>query len=314
MISVIIPTFQRYEWLQNAVCSVLQQTYKNVEIIVIDDCSDDNTPQIVQLAPNIKYYRNDKNCGPGYSRLRGFLCSQGEYVIFLDDDDYYLNNHFFSQALELMESNDDYRFVAANARILHTDTGATEENKLNVIGEISSIDYLEEFPFKNRKPYSTFTAVFRRESLVSAGVDQMEMVNDIAIYMRCLITGGKVYMMEQEVGMYRIHTNNISKRISPQFLIENLEEKRYIRSYIENLQLFSTYDYWWLRQIDGTLSYYVYGSHPSLRDYRQVAKWCVSHSYNNEKIATLINKYRDYLISYRICRIKSCIKKVLGLS
>lgn len=314
MISVIIPTYQRYEWLQEAVCSVLQQTYKDVEIIVIDDCSDDSTAQIVHLAPNIKYLRNDKNRGPGYSRRRGFLCSRGEYIVFLDDDDYYIDSNFFLRSIELMGINPDYSFVAANAHTLHMDTGTIEESKLNIVGEISSADYLEGFPFKNRKPCSTFTTVFRKASLVAAGIDQMEMVNDMPIYMRCLLTSGKVYIMEQAIGIYRIHSSNISKRISPDFLIENLEEKKKVFLQIKKTQLFPTYNYWWLRQIDGTLSYYVYGSCPDFISYNKVKRWCMNAAEEKAAVRRQCRKYTKYLYMEKGYRLKKKIKTFFGIS
>ena len=82
MISVIIPTYRRYEMLKEAINSVLAQTYQDIEIIVVDDCSGDDTAQIASFSPKIKYFCNERNSGPGYSRRCGLALSRGEFIVF----------------------------------------------------------------------------------------------------------------------------------------------------------------------------------------------------------------------------------------
>ena len=87
LVSVIIPTYNSSQYIKEAIDSVLAQTYKNFEIIVIDDGSTDNTKEV--LAPYlsvIKYiYKN--NGGPASARNRGIKEANGEFVAFLDADD-----------------------------------------------------------------------------------------------------------------------------------------------------------------------------------------------------------------------------------
>ena len=123
MISVIIPTYRRYTYLRQAVQSVIQQNYSDIEIIIIDDHSGDETKKISKDFPQIHYIENDKNKGPGYSRKMGLKKAQGEYIVFLDDDDYYTDNSFFHTAVDILEKNSDYVFVSANADELYVETG-----------------------------------------------------------------------------------------------------------------------------------------------------------------------------------------------
>lgn len=103
MVSVIITTFNRYESLLLAIDSVKKQTYKNIEIIIINDCSTDeryyNTKfkncNVINLSENSKS-RFGYACPGGYQRNFGIKIAQGEYIAFLDDDDYW-----FSTKLEL---------------------------------------------------------------------------------------------------------------------------------------------------------------------------------------------------------------------
>ena len=312
MISVIIPTYRRYRMLREAVQSVLNQTYQDLEIIVIDDCSGDDTAKIVEMSPKIKYLCNEKNSGPGYSRRQGLLHSMGEYIVFLDDDDYYTDYSFYLDAVELLEGNPDYSFVAANAVIFYEDNGKSEKSRLNVRGEMLAADYLKGFPFQNKKPHSTFTAIFRKQALLTAEVDRMEMVNDMPIYMRCLTAGGKVFFLEEEIGVYRIHGSNISKAMTPEFIIDNLKEKAEVLSRIKQFNLFTGYEEWWFEQVKVTLGYYVYGSQPDFGAYRKVKNWCLKVTEEKTQIKQLSRQYTAYLIDYRVCAIKHRIKKFLG--
>jgi len=90
-ISIIIPTYNRSQIVSRAVKSVINQTFANFEIIVVDDCSRDETKHVIDEISNVdtrvKYVRTDKNIGGAAARNRGVSASQCKYVAFLDDDD-----------------------------------------------------------------------------------------------------------------------------------------------------------------------------------------------------------------------------------
>ena len=210
-----------------------------------------------------------------------------------------------------MQEN-DYAFVGANAHILE-ENGTISISNLNLRGSLESIEYLSGFPFKNKKPHSTFTTVFSKEHLLKVGLADMEMVNDMAIYMRSLING-KIYLMDDDIGVYRMHNNNISKKIDGDFLIKNLEEKLAIYSIIKNDLRNIDHQLWWLEQIKITVSYYVYGSHPTMSEFKVIKRWCEQNSLSNPYVEKLLKQYSSYLIDYRICKLKSKIKKAFGIN
>ena len=88
-LSVIIPTRNRACYLGGAVRSVLAQSLKDVEIVVVDDCGDDDSATVVKAFrhPHIHYVRHERQRGGGAARNTGIAYSSGEYVAFLDDDD-----------------------------------------------------------------------------------------------------------------------------------------------------------------------------------------------------------------------------------
>jgi glycosyltransferase involved in cell wall biosynthesis len=95
-ISIIMPTFNRARHLENAVQSVLAQTFSNWELIIIDDGSTDDTfstlNQYIHRYPNIRYMKQS-NRKAALARNAGIQASFGRYITFLDSDDHYLENH-----------------------------------------------------------------------------------------------------------------------------------------------------------------------------------------------------------------------------
>lgn len=92
LISVIIPTYNRVELLGRSVQSVLSQTYTNLELLIIDDCSKDNTGEFVKGLSDkrIRYHRNEHNMGLAGAKNIGVSLAKGEFVAFQDDDDEWL--------------------------------------------------------------------------------------------------------------------------------------------------------------------------------------------------------------------------------
>lgn len=91
-VSVIVPVYNSEQELRDCLDSLVEQTEKDIEIIVIDDASTDNSPEIEaeyqKKYPNVKVYRNERNLGQSETRNRGIELAGGDYIAFLDSDDY----------------------------------------------------------------------------------------------------------------------------------------------------------------------------------------------------------------------------------
>ena len=94
MISIIIPTFNRSNSILVAINSILNRCKKNIEIVIVDDASDDDTEQKIKSLNNqfITYVKNNSNIGTALSKLRGIEVASGNYIGFLDDDDIWTSN------------------------------------------------------------------------------------------------------------------------------------------------------------------------------------------------------------------------------
>lgn len=106
LVSVIIPTYNRGRLILNSIDSVLKQTYRDIELIVVDDCSTDDTKQIV-LSLNdarIKYIKLEKNSGACIARNTGIEKAAGEFIAFNDSDDIWLDEKV-SRQMDFLQKN-----------------------------------------------------------------------------------------------------------------------------------------------------------------------------------------------------------------
>ena len=95
--SVVIPVYNSYNLLEKCLETLEEQTYKDFEVVIVDDCSTDNSFEKLQNYSqdsklNFHVFKNDKNSGPGETRNNGIRNATGEYVIFIDSDDYIETN------------------------------------------------------------------------------------------------------------------------------------------------------------------------------------------------------------------------------
>ncbi len=107
-VSVIIPTYNRSHFLSRAIKSVLNQTFQDFELIIVDDGSTDNTKEVIEnfqeKDKRIKYIWQKNSGGPAKTRNKGIEKSEGEYIAFLDDDDECLPKKLEKQILLFKES------------------------------------------------------------------------------------------------------------------------------------------------------------------------------------------------------------------
>lgn len=100
-ISVIIPVYNAEKYIQQCLSSILIQTFQDYEVIVVDDCSTDDSIKIIELMmpifkDKLKLIKRSKNSGsPAIPRNIGMRCSRGKYISFIDNDDVFTKNTFF---------------------------------------------------------------------------------------------------------------------------------------------------------------------------------------------------------------------------
>ena len=115
-ISVIIPTYNRGHLILKSISSVLNQTYKNIEVLLIDDGSSDDTEHIINsLGDNrIRYIKLNQNNGASYARNIGIKYALGKYISFQDSDDLYHYDKLEKQYKNILQKKSDFDFCKVN--------------------------------------------------------------------------------------------------------------------------------------------------------------------------------------------------------
>lgn len=147
LVSVIIPTYNRGRLILDSINSVLNQTYKNIELIVVDDCSTDDTEKTVKSIDDsrIKYIKLEKNSGACVARNKGIEISRGEFIAFNDSDDLWLPEKINSQLDFLYENNAEISFCKMECR--------TPEN--NFIHNFPNIEFDRKISYKDLLKYNS---------------------------------------------------------------------------------------------------------------------------------------------------------------
>ncbi len=167
-ISVIIPTFNRAHLLVRAIRSVLAQTYRSYEIIVIDDASPDNTSEVIQDGfkheiefGRLRYVKNETNLERTRSRNKGVSLAQGKYIAFLDDDDVWLADHL-QMLINFLDQNQQVSCVFGKFIWLYKD-GSVEDKFTRDFPEVStgSGEFYKDMIFTGRMVASSCVLLYK---------------------------------------------------------------------------------------------------------------------------------------------------------
>lgn len=122
-VSVVITAYNVAKWIKDAANSVLNQTYKNLEVIIVNDCSTDETPEILKEIEaqdsRVKIINHEVNMGAGQARKTGITNSKGEYILLLDGDDWLDENFIEELVKEATETGAD--IVSGGITVNHED-------------------------------------------------------------------------------------------------------------------------------------------------------------------------------------------------
>ncbi|KKW72074.1 poly-beta-1,6 N-acetyl-D-glucosamine synthase, pgaC [Lactococcus cremoris] len=271
LVSIIITTFNRINYLKQMLESILIQSYKNVEIIIVDDGSVDNTKNIIreyQLKYKQQIFFFEGKKGPGINRFLAYQKISGEFIVFCDDDDYYTDINFIEKSVNIMYDFQDVSLICFSSDILYVKDNLLETKPLNKKGIFESGEVANNFLTEFQKPNSTFPSFYRRSTFEKNGFTEVKSFNDTNIYLRGIL-GGKVYYSPQNVGVYRVHSGSIGNSLDPNFIIQVLNEKKILSKYLMTSP--QKQEQWLYLQTLNTTDYYADRS--SKVEYFTILKW-----------------------------------------
>lgn len=211
LVSVLIPTYNRKQLLKRALDSVLKQTYKNIEIYITDNASTDGTFEFMQeLLKNDKriiYSRREKNMGGLYNASEAYNHLKGKYGIVLCDDDYFLSNTFFENAVKAMEENENVVIVRGIVKCFNENSNNIFIDVYNSTEYINGIDYL--LNYANHEGYdniTSFFAMFRKSAADKTQVFQKALPSgDTWLWLYLFLYGDVYFLSDEIIGCYVEH-------------------------------------------------------------------------------------------------------------
>lgn len=202
LVSVIMPSYNTAKYISQSIESVIAQTYQNWELIIVDDCSTDNTDEVVSQYfgdKRIRYFKNEKNSGAAISRNYALREAQGRWIAFLDSDDLWHPEKLEKQIAFMLKNN--YKFTYTDYMI-----------QLN--GEWLPYIYYGPDVINKRKMkdycyFSTITVIYEREYVGLIQIEPIRKNNDYAMWLR-IIEKTPCYRLNECLSYYIKHEGSIS--------------------------------------------------------------------------------------------------------
>lgn len=204
-VSIIIPIYNAEKNLEKTLASIFAQTYKNIEVVLIDDCSTDNSAKIIieykKKHSEIKYYCQPENLGAGAARNKGLELATGQYVAFLDSDDIWMSEKLERQLSLMKEKKSPFSYTAIE---MIDEDGITIKQKRN-IREVCDYKYL-----LHNTIIATSSVVVDREVLGDFRMPLRRGGQDYATWLKLLRTGVVACGINDVLVRYRVSPNSLS--------------------------------------------------------------------------------------------------------
>lgn len=203
LVSIITPSYNTAKFIAQTIESVLNQTYKNWEMIIVDDCSTDNTDDVVKeylKDRRIKYLKNKNNSGAAISRNYALREAKGKWIAFLDSDDLWLPEKLERQ-IEFMREN-DYHFS-------YTEYGEINEENLSLETYITGPKKIDKFKMYSYCWVGCLTVMYDTERVGLIQIDDLRKNNDYAMWLK-IICKSDCYLLNRKLALYRKRKGSIS--------------------------------------------------------------------------------------------------------
>lgn len=201
LVSVVMPSYNTAKYISDSIDSVIAQTYPNWELIIVDDCSTDDSMAVISSYndPRIRVLQNVKNSGAALSRNFALREAKGEWIAFLDSDDIWAPEKLEKQ-IAFMKTNGyaftftDYRICLNGEWLPYINTGP------DVINKRTMYDYCY---------FSTITVMYDREKIGLIQIADLRKNNDYAMWLQA-IEKSNAYRLSECLSYYIKHDGSVS--------------------------------------------------------------------------------------------------------
>lgn len=205
LVSVITPVYNSEKYIEKTILSVLNQTYKNLEMILVDDCSTDNSKEIIlriqKKDKRVKYVKLDKNSGAAVARNTGLEKAEGQFIAFIDSDDVWKKDKL-NQQLEFM-NNKNIGFTYTAYETLAED-GTIQNKHIHVPDKINYSSLLKNTAI------ACSTVIINKEFTGDFSMPSVRKGQDTATWLKLLKKIDYAYGYDEVLSSYRKVAGSIS--------------------------------------------------------------------------------------------------------
>jgi len=220
LVSIIIPLFNAEKYISETIQSVINQSYLNWELIIVDDCSTDKSVDIVydfeKIDSRVKLIKSNQNFGgPARPRNIGVENSQGEYIAFLDADDIWDIDKLQVQIASMIDNS--YHFSSTNSNFIDKNSDIINSVKYKLLSIFKKNNFKETLCdlIKNRF-IATSSVVVKREyiELFDEDIDLVS-VEDLCLWLKLFNKDINYHYIDDKLLSYRVLDDSISSRTTP---------------------------------------------------------------------------------------------------
>lgn len=205
-ISVIVSVYNTEKYIEKCLDSLLNQTYSNIEIVVINDCSTDGSLKILKKYAkkydNMILIENKENKGLSYSRNVGLEKATGEYIGYIDSDDY-VDPTYYEQMMKAIKKEKS-EIAIADMKIVYEDGSFPDYVSKGCNGEVNTLNII-----KNGLAASACNKLFKREIIEKYKFSEGKLNEDLAVILPSIVAAKKISYVENNNYYYVQHTGSI---------------------------------------------------------------------------------------------------------
>ncbi|GAB4141391.1 MAG: hypothetical protein Fur0046_17350 [Cyanobacteria bacterium J069] len=222
-VSVIIPAYNTEAYIARAIASVLNQTLRNVEVIVVDDASTDHTAKVAQQFQDerVRVFVNPRNLGAAGARNRALKAARGNWIAVLDSDDWYAPERLerllqVAQAEQADMVADDLYYVQDSEETPLSTLIKGSGYAITDIRRIDPVFFVETDVYGQQGLHLGLSKpLMRRSFLQEHGIEydlSLRLGQDFWLYMNCLINGARYFLVPEPYYYYRFRPNSLVKQ------------------------------------------------------------------------------------------------------
>ncbi len=205
-ISVIVSVYNTEKYIEKCLDSLLNQTYSNIEIVVINDCSTDGSLKILKKYAkkydNMILIENKENKGLSYSRNVGLEKATGKYIGYIDSDDY-VDSTYYEQMMKAIKKEKS-EIAIADMKIVYEDGSFPDYVSKGCNGEVNTLNII-----KNGLAASACNKLFKREIIEKYKFSEGKLNEDLAVILPSIVAAKKISYVENNNYYYVQHTGSI---------------------------------------------------------------------------------------------------------